>query len=157
MPKTTGTLRESPRIETRLLNADIVRLDKMAKDTGTSRSDLARTAILWYLDNRENLTLDSRESEVAKAIRYATDQHIRATRQGADRICKMLARQGVSINTLFELAFNMMPGDEGKDLFDAANETARRKMRRAVEKDEGEIASAMKKVVGAGEESDPST
>jgi predicted DNA-binding protein len=144
-------------VETRLVAEDMKRLDDLAKNAGKSRADFARHALLWYLDNQENLTLDSRESEVAKAIRYATDQHIRATRQGADRICKMLARQGVSINTLFELAFNMMPGDEGKDLFDAANETAKRKMRRTVEKDEAELASSMKRVVGAGEEerSDP--
>ena len=141
----------SPRVETRLNLADAKRLDELAKNAGKSRADFARQALLWYMDNQENLTLDSRESEVAQAIKYATDQHIKATRQGADRICKMLARQGVALGTLFELSWMAMPGEEGERLFEAATNTAKQKMRRHIERDEADLAAGMKRVAGAGE------
>ena len=81
------------------------RLSQAAKQENRSTTEVAREAILWYLDNRENLKNEARESEVAKAIKYATDQHIKATRNGVERICKMLARQGTAIGTLYELSW----------------------------------------------------
>ncbi|MFX7197985.1 hypothetical protein ABTI40_19355, partial [Acinetobacter baumannii] len=87
-------------------------------------SEMARTAILWYLDNQEKLTNDDREAQVAQAIRYATDQIIKAIRQGVDRICKMLARQGVAIGTLYELSYMALPDDElAVQAFQAASTT----------------------------------
>ncbi len=138
----------SPKVETRLTRADITRLDKAAKAEEKSRSDFVRQALLWYLDNQEKLEHDERETEVAKAMRYATDQHVKAINSGVERICKMLARQGTAIGTLYELSWMALPDDENaKMAFEAAANTAKQKMRRHVEKDEGELAAAFKKVV----------
>jgi len=148
MEQRKEALRVSPKVETRLARADIKRLDDAAAAAGKTRADFARQAILWYLDNQEKLTLDDRESEVAQAIRYATDQHIKATNQGVDRICKMLARQGAAIGTLYELSWMSLPDDENaRAAFEAASNTAKQKMRRHVEKDEAELASRTKKLV----------
>ncbi len=138
----------SPKVETRLTRADINRLDKAAKAEEKSRSDFVRQALLWYLDNQEKLEHDERETEVAKAMRYATDQHIKAINNGVERICKMLARQGTAIGTLYELSWMALPDDENaKMAFEAAANTAKQKMRRHVEKDENELAASFKKVV----------
>ena len=85
MEEPKKSLRFSPRVETRLNLADMKRLDDAAKAAGKTRADFSRQALLWYLDNQEKLTADDREAEVAQAIRYATDQHIKATHQGVDR------------------------------------------------------------------------
>lgn len=138
----------SPKVETRLTRADINRLDKAAKAEEKSRSDFIRQALLWYLDNQEKLEHDERETEVAKAMRYATDQHVKAINNGVERICKMLARQGTAIGTLYELSWMALPDDENaKMAFEAAANTAKQKMRRHVEKDESELAASFKKVV----------
>lgn len=138
----------SPKVETRLTRADINRLDKAAKAQEKSRSDFVRQALLWYLDNQEKLEHDERETEVAKAMRYATDQHVKAINSGVERICKMLARQGTAIGTLYELSWMALPDDENaKMAFEAAANTAKQKMRRHVEKDESELAASFKKVV----------
>ena len=138
----------SPKVETRLTRADITRLDKAAKAEEKSRSDFVRQALLWYLDNQEKLEHDERETEVAKAMRYATDQHVKAINNGVERICKMLARQGTAIGTLYELSWMALPDDENaKMAFEAAANTAKQKMRRHVEKDENELAASFKKVV----------
>lgn len=138
----------SPKVETRLTRADINRLDEAAKTAKKTRSDFVRQALLWYLDNQENLEHDQRETEVAKAMKYATDQHVKAINSGVDRICKMLARQGAAIGTLYELSWMALPDDENaKMAFEAAGNTAKQKMRKHVERDEAELSEKMKKVV----------
>lgn len=142
------SLRSSPKVETRMARADMKRLDEAAKAAGKTRADFSRQALLWYLDNQEKLVLDDREAEVAQAIRYATDQHIKATNQGVDRICKMLARQGAAIGTLYELSWMALPDDDNaRAAFEAAANTAKQKMRKHVERDEAELAARTKKVV----------
>lgn len=148
MQEPKNSLRVSPRVETRLNQGDLKRLDDAAKVVGKTRADFARQAILWYLDNQEKLTHDDREAEVAQAIRYATDQHIKATNNGVDRICKMLARQGAAIGTLYELSWMALPDDENaRAAFEAASNTAKQKMRKHVERDEADLAARTKKVV----------
>jgi|688.fasta_scaffold318038_2 hypothetical protein len=138
----------NPRVETRLTRTDIKRLDDAAKAAGKSRSDYARQALLWFLDNQEKLEHDQRETEVAQAMRYATDQHVKAINSGVERVCKMLARQGAAIGTLYELSWMALPDDENaRAAFEAASNTAKQKMRKHVERDEAEISDKMKKVV----------
>ncbi len=138
----------NPRVETRLTRADIKRLDDAAKAAGKSRSDYARQALLCFLDNQEKLEHDQRETEVAQAMRYATDQHVKAINSGVERVCKMLARQGAAIGTLYELSWMALPDDENaRAAFEAASNTAKQKMRKHVERDEAEISDKMKKVV----------
>ncbi|MDR3613053.1 MAG: hypothetical protein P4L53_05785 [Candidatus Obscuribacterales bacterium] len=141
----------NPRIETRLTKDDTIRLDKAAKIAGKSRSDFSRQALLWFLDNQEKLEHDKRESEVAQAIRYATDQIVRAINAGVERICKMLARQGRAIGTLYELSYMALPDDESREAFVEAGKLAEQKMRRHVEKDESLLAASFKKVVTAND------
>jgi hypothetical protein len=148
MQEPKKSLRFSPRVETRLNLADMKRLDDAAKAAGKTRADFSRQALLWYLDNQEKLRVDDREAEVAQAIRYATDQHIKATHQGVDRICKMLARQGAAIGTLYELSWMALPDDENaRAAFEAAANTAKQKMRKHVERDEADLATRTKKVI----------
>ncbi len=138
----------SPKVETRLTRADINRLDEAAKTAQKTRSDFIRQALLWYLDNLENLEHNERETEVAKAMRYATDQHVKAINSGVERVCKMLARQGAAIGTLYELSWMALPDDENARMaFEAASNTAKQKMRKHVDKDESELAASFKKVV----------
>jgi len=138
----------SPKVETRLTRADLNRLDEAAKTAAKTRSDFVRQAVLWYLDNQENLEHDKRETEVAKAMRYATDQHVKAINSGVERICKMLARQGAAIGTLYELSWMALPDDENaRAAFEAAANTAKQKMRKHVDRDEAEMSDKMKKVV----------
>lgn len=142
------SLRVGPRVETRLVSADIKRLDDAAKNAGQTRSEFARQALLWYLDNLDNLENNKREAEVSQAMRYATDQHVKAINSGVDRMCKMLARQGRAIGTLYELAWMALPDDDNaRAAFDDAVKIAKQKMAKHVELDEQEQSEKMKKVV----------
>ncbi len=142
--------RPDPKVETRLSPTDMNRLNSFSVASKRSKADLAREAIRWYLDNNEKIGGKAREAEVSQAIRYATDGLIKAVNSGVDRICKMLARQGRAIGTLYELSWMSLPDDENARLaFEAAATRAKQRMARHVENDEREIAETMKKVVNS--------
>jgi metal-responsive CopG/Arc/MetJ family transcriptional regulator len=144
-PGETGCMTETkkrefkPKLETKLRREDFKRVDDLAKLEGKTKSEVVREAVLWYLDNREQLKNESRDGVIAQSIDAM-----------ANRVCAMLARQGRLIGTVFELTYsNMSRTGEGKSSFEAAVTTANRKMVRAVQKDERELAEAMKKTVKA--------
>lgn len=142
--------RADPKVETRLSPADMNRLNSFSVASKRSKADLAREAIRWYLDNHERIGGKAREAEISQAIRYATDGLIKAVNSGVDRICKMLARQGRAIGTLYELSWMSLPDDENARMaFEAAATRAKQRMARHVENDEREIADTMKKVVNS--------
>lgn len=140
--------RPDPKVETRLSPTDMNRLNSFAVTSKRSKAELAREAIRWYLDNHEKIGARTRDSELSQAIKYATDGLIKAVNSGVDRICKMLARQGRAIGTLYELSWMSLPDDENaRKAFEAAATRAKQRMAQHVEKDEREIAETMKKVV----------
>ena len=129
----------NPQVETKLRREDFNRLDDFAKLEKKTKSEVLREALLWYLDNQEQLKNQEQETVMAKA-----------TDAMANRICAMLARQGRLMATLFELTYvNMSQTKEGKEAFEAALTKAKQKMAKSVEQDERDIVEKMKKVVKA--------
>ncbi|MGD9684712.1 MAG: ribbon-helix-helix protein, CopG family [Candidatus Obscuribacterales bacterium] len=126
----------NPKIESRLASEDFKRLEAMAHAEGVSMSQIVRDAVLHYLDNREAIAARPRESEVARAINEMTN-----------RICGMLARQGATIGTLYELAWMSLPNEEARQAFNSAVNTAKQKMRNKLDKDEKELAEKVKGAV----------
>ena len=140
--------RPDPKVETRLSEKDMERLSSFSAASKRSKAEIAREAIRWYLDNQERIGVKTRDNETAQAIRYATDGLVKAINGGVDRICKMLARQGRAIGTLYELSWMSLPDDENaRKAFEAAATRAKQRMARHVESDERELAESMKKVV----------
>ena len=145
MPRTRTTYHQ---IYVGLAAEDRERLVQKAKAKNLATTELAREAIRWYLENHEKTGGKAKDAEVSQAIRYATDGLIKAINSGVDRICKMLARQGRAIGTLYELSWMSLPDDENaRKAFEAAATRAKQRMARHVEKDEQEIAETMKKNV----------
>ena len=137
-----------PKVETRLASADLKRLDEQAQLNGKTRAEITRQALLWYLDNVESQKEVKRESELAEAIRYATDQLVKGQLSGLNRVCGMLARQGAAIETLFELTRIGMEGNaEGKEAFMAAVTTAKSNQRKRLDNDERILKDKLKTVV----------
>ncbi|MCA9801975.1 MAG: ribbon-helix-helix protein, CopG family [Cyanobacteria bacterium HKST-UBA02] len=126
----------NPKIESRLASEDFKRLEAMAHAEGVSMSQIVRDAVLHYLDNREAIAARPRESEVARAINEMTN-----------RICGMLARQGATVGTLYELAWMSLPNEEARQAFNSAVNTAKQKMRNKLDKDEKELAEKVKGAV----------
>ena len=131
-----------------LAAADRLRLAQLAQEKKTTRTEIAREAIRWYLEHHEQIAGETHEGELAQAMKYLADQIVRAQNNGIDRICKMLARQGRAIGTLYELSWMSLPDDENaRQAFEAAANKAKQRMAKHVENDERELAERMKKVV----------
>lgn len=126
----------NPRVETRLRKADFKRLDDLAKLEGVSKSQVVRDAVLYYLENKDNIRAKPREAEIARAIGEMTN-----------RICAMLAKQGATIGTLYELTWMGLPNEEARKSFHTAETKAKQKMRNRLEKDEKELSEKLKGVV----------
>ncbi|MBX9941896.1 MAG: hypothetical protein K2Y32_21695 [Candidatus Obscuribacterales bacterium] len=126
-----------PKLETKVRREDFQRVSDLAKLEKKTKSEVVREAVLWYLENQEQLKNEPRETAVALEIQGMTN-----------RICAMLARQGRQIGTVYELTYNSMSGTkEGKSAFEAAANTAKQKHARRVQDDEREVVEAMKKKV----------
>ncbi|MCC7531316.1 MAG: hypothetical protein IT342_22610 [Candidatus Melainabacteria bacterium] len=123
------------------------RLAELSRLQGRTKTEVAREAIRWYMDNYEQIKSQSRESETAQAIRYATDQVVKAILSATDRICGMLARQGAEVATLYELTWRACGTPEAKEQFTAAANTAKQRQRTRLDADEKAIAERTKKVV----------
>lgn len=130
--------------------SDRTSLAQLAQQIGISKTELAREAIRWYIARYDEIKGQSREGEMAQAMRYATDQLVKAINAGVDRICRMLARQGRAIGTLYELSWMSLPDDENaRKAFESALTKAKSRMAKHVEKDERELAERMKTVVNS--------
>lgn len=132
-----------------LNETDRRRVAELAKLQGRSKTEVAREAIRWYMDNHEQVKNQSRDHEIAQAIRYATDQTVKAILSATNRICGMLARQGAEIGTLYELTWRACGTQEAKEQFRAAANTAKQNQRARLEKDEQAIVERTKKVVAS--------
>lgn len=125
-----------PTLETKLTREDFNRVDAMAKAEGRTKSEIMREALLWYLDHKAELANKPRETETVLAIKEMTN-----------RVCAMLARQGGQVGTLYELTYMSLPNEEAKKQFQAANSTAKQKMRTRLEKDEKDLAEKLGSIV----------
>ncbi len=127
-----------PTLETKLAREDFQRVEALAKVEGKSKSELVREAVLWYLEHKDELANKPRDTETVLAIREMTN-----------RVCGMLARQGGIVGTLYELTWMSLTSEEGKRQFQAANSTAKQKMRTRLEKDEKEVSEKLRAVIEA--------
>ena len=127
----------NPRVETRLAKADFKRLDELANLEGVSKSQVVRDAVLHYLDLQDEERAKPREAEIARAINEMTN-----------RVCGMLARQGATIGTLYELTWMNLPdNEEARKTFHSAVNRAKQKMRKKLDDDEKATAEKIKGVV----------
>ena len=125
-----------PTLETKVTREDFQRVDLLAKAEGKTKSELVREALLWYLDHKDELANRPRESETVLAIKEMTN-----------RVCGMLARQGATVGTLYELTWMGLPNEAAKRQFEAAASTAKQKMRKRLDNDEKVLAEKLGLIV----------
>ena len=124
------------KIDTYLSASDQERLANACKLQRRTRSEIARDAIITYLNRLDAAKENKNDSETARAIKSMTD-----------RICGMLARQGTQTGTLFELAWQNHAESNQQERFIAATNLVKSNLRKRLEKDELEISQRMKGVV----------
>jgi hypothetical protein len=139
MPRPNKNLKS--RIDTYLSGVDYDRFLSVCRQRRSTAAAIAREAIRLYLDNLDNAKERKVESELSQNIKNMTD-----------RICGMLARQGVMTGTLFELAWQNHVENGGRDRFVTATNGVKARLRKRLEDDEKAIAERMRGVVNSQSE-----
>lgn len=124
--------RSGPKVETRLSSKDFGRFSAIARDRQLTKSEVAREAILEYMDRHEK-GLASHQEEI-----YAQE-----LRSMANRLAAMLYRLQLECGFLVTLHMDMI---DDKTLDSAQNRTKDR-IRRRLSKDEEDLKSRTAKVI----------
>jgi hypothetical protein len=119
-----------------LVDKDQKRLDVLAKKDGKTKTELAREALLWYLERRENEQNLERDSAYARSINEMTN-----------RLCGMLARQGTALGVLYEVTWRSLPDEQSKMAFEGIVNEVKGKQRKRLDQDEKILVEKMQKVV----------
>lgn len=119
-----------------LTKKDQDRLASLAKIDGKTKTELAREAMSWYLDQRENEQNGERDGVYAKALKEMTN-----------RICGMLARQGAEVGVLYEVTWRNFEANKDAESFISAANYVKAKMRKRLDADEKSLAAKMGNIV----------
>jgi hypothetical protein len=119
-----------------LTQKDQARLEALAKIDGKTKTELAREAMTWYLDHRENEQNADRDSVYAKALKEMTN-----------RICGMRARQGAEVGVLYEVTWRNFEANNDAESFISAANYVKSKMRKRLDADEKALAAKMGNIV----------
>jgi hypothetical protein len=99
-----------------------------------TRPEVTRDAMLWYLDNREKLAEDMRQSKLEKRIKHMED-----------RLASLLSKANLDLGTLVQIMFNKMGGTEAEktEAFKKARRQSVKRLRTKLQ-DESEMTELYK-------------
>lgn len=131
---------QTPPITYRLLSVDQARLDEICSQEKKTRPEVTREAVLWYLDNRERLSEDLRQSKLEKRLRHLED-----------RLAGLLAKANLDLGTLVQIMFNRMGGTEAEktEIFKKARRQSVKRLKQKLQ-DETELAEVYQKDISGG-------
>ena len=100
MPKT----RQTPKIETRLAVENHLRFDELCRMRGKTRTEVAREALMLFLDYEDKLRVDSSETLLEKRIRKMEE-----------RLAALQARTAIDVGMIYHLIFMNMNKESRDD------------------------------------------
>lgn len=127
MPK----VRRTPRIETRLAREDFSRFETLVKETGRTRTEVVREAVLHYLDCAEPEPEIQRVHERDRLI-------VNALKSMENRYSGLLVRLGIDLETVVALLWASSPKDSREKLFAECKRVGQERFRRTLDNVEKE-------------------
>jgi hypothetical protein len=130
MPKT----RRTPQIVTRLAPSTYLDFEKLCRLEGQTKSELARRAITWFIENQEQLMSNERDSVLEKRLKKMED-----------RIAKLLVKVGIEVCSQGHLFWTRTEREIRRDLFKECYAAGVRRMKNKLADDEDKLVSEFKK------------
>jgi hypothetical protein len=128
MPKTATVAQ----IEFRLLAQDHARFDSLCRTKGKKRSELAREAVVWYLENEDKLATNSRETLLEKRIRKMEE-----------RMAGLQARTAIDVGMIYMLMYRNMAQETREDHVAWAYKNSVERLKKKLEGQAAEVKEAM--------------
>jgi uncharacterized protein YaaN involved in tellurite resistance len=140
MPKT----RQLPEVRTRLRSEDLERLERICRAEDKTQAEVARRALLFYLDSHETEQLDRRESKLEARMRKMED-----------RLAAMIMRPTIDVGVIYQAIYHNYGKDAERAFMAFYNHALKRLQTKR--KDTGDKASVMKLVDELYRKDEPKT
>ena len=88
-------------IEVRLVPDDLAKFDQICRVSNRKRPQVAREAILWYMEQQDKIIQDSRESKLEARIRKMEN-----------RMAALISRGNIDTGVLLEIIYSNMPVED---------------------------------------------
>ena len=130
MPKT----KQTPKIETRLPTESHIRFDELSRARNKTKTELAREALLLYLDHEDKLIADSRETLLEKRMRKMEE-----------RIAALQARTAIDVGVIYHLIYDNMNKETRQETIAWAYHSSVERLKQRLEGPAKEIKEKMQK------------
>ncbi len=126
-------------IEVRLRPEDLMRFDQVCRVSNRKRPEVAREAIIWYLEQLEKRVQDARETKVEARIRKMEN-----------RMAALISRGNIDVGVILELIYGNMPVADRDEVIKKAHKRAAKRLKSKVEEVK-DIEDLFKKELEKGE------
>lgn len=120
--------RRTPTIATKLVASDHVKFEQLCRMEGKTKTEIARKAILEYMERQEKGIADERESKLEARLRKMED-----------RLAGILVKLGIGIFKMDHLFWLRSDKEIRRDLFKECYVAGVRRMREKLSKQEEEL------------------
>lgn len=118
-------IKRTPTIGIKLASSDFRRFDEFCRSERTNRSDMARRAILEYMDRRQQEEV----LEVQDKFIAAFERFEERRRRDTERICKLIARALMDIGMINQVFYNRAAPEDREKLWGAARQAAAQRLK----------------------------
>jgi hypothetical protein len=94
-----------PQVRTRLRQTDMDRFERVCEMENKTNAELARSAILYYLEHYEAEKLDERESKLERRMKAMEDRLAGLHMKTAKELAMMQMRTSIDVGLIYEAVF----------------------------------------------------
>jgi len=149
--KTTGQPKEAPKrpkrtptIEIKLSAADYIRFSELCRMEGKTRTDLARAAILSYIDRSQKDAEDEVKDRLAAVLEAMQIERKKDT----ERLAKLASRALIDIGTVQQVFFERASKEDRMELWAVARKRAVERLHTKRKDGDPEATEIMKHALG---------
>lgn len=108
--------KQTPLITTRLAAADHLRFDQICRLEGKTRTDIARRALLEFLERYDQEAEDERQDKLTKALEAMEQQR----RKDVERLAKLIVRATIDVGIINQVLWQRASEDSRDSLWSTA-------------------------------------
>ena len=124
-------------LRTRLCRADLERFETLVKARNVTSTELAREALIFYLDNHPAGAHDLQESKIERRLKAIED-----------RYASLLVRIGIDVSTMTALMSSRIEASKRKETMDTAYRVATKHFNKKLEGVARELKESLSKMAG---------
>ena len=141
--KPRQSLGRTPVITTRLASTDRLKFEQICQSEGKTTSQVARDALLFYIDGKERKVMANREDRLASVMKHEVN-----------RLAGLLVRVSMDLGLIIYLMYRHMGEKERDDMMRKARDWSVKRLHVRLGAEEAELKEQLLKQFGKPEPSD---